>query len=316
MGKIKCPLIRNANKYQKFNNISSSLRKNFVNLAIKESFKFFSNFFNDKSIKEYNFKLLTNEYCRIIKNAYDFNLFKVGGISEKDFLLLWCFHKYFNADNYIESGVYIGSSLYAAISGTQNAKIIGIDPNLKNLKLPKDLIAKCKLINDKDFSEINFTEINKKKSVVFFDDHINAADRIIESFNKGFKYLIFDDANGFEGISQRLYPAFPSIPIIMNSNLISTNDAFHWIYKQRIIEKDVFPNKLNILKQIYKIIKGNNSTLVRAEFNEKLLEKCLFAKSLIQRSIILPDLGDYILPTNPLNISINQRKYLIQLNQK
>ena len=240
----------------------------------------------------------------------------MGGISEKDFLLLWCFHKYFKTKLYIESGVYMGSSLYAAISGAKNAEIIGIDPNLKNLKLPKDITSKCNLINDKDFSEINFPEIKSKKTIVFFDDHINAADRIIESFNKGFKYLIFDDANGLEGISQRLYPAFPSIPIIMTSYLISTKDEFNWIYKKRIIEKEIFPNKLNLLKHIFKIIKGNNSTLVRAEFNEKLLKKCLFAKSLIKRSTILPDLGDYILPTHPLNTSINQRKYLIQLNQK
>ena len=313
MGNEKCPLERDLNKSQKINRISTSLKKSFIYLAIKYSFDFFKTFFQKESFENFDFEELASEYLKVVDNAYTFNLFTAGGILEKDFLLLWCLHKCFRTEGYIESGVFIGSSLYAAISALKDASIIGIDPNLKNLKLPNHLVSKCKLIDDKDFSEINFENISKNKSIVFFDDHINAAERIIESHYKGLKYLIFDDAGGLDDISKKLYPSFPTIPIIMNADFLSPGEEFSWIYKRGLIKDEIFMTWKKKFKKIYQIIKGSKSIKVTAKFDEALVNKCLFAKSLIKKSVVLPDLGSYILPRKPMETTTNGSKYIVQL---
>tara|TARA_Y200000002_G_scaffold382196_1_gene398448 strand:- start:2232 stop:3194 length:963 start_codon:yes stop_codon:yes gene_type:complete len=312
MGMSKCPLKREPNKFNSSNQISPSLRIKFIKLAIKECFEFYKEFFK-YSHKNINFDNLTKEYTDNIEIAYNLNLFLKGGIPEKDFLLLWCLHKFYRTEKYIESGVFIGSSLFASISSLKNAKIIGIDPNLKNLKLTNDLISKCELIDNKDFSEIDFGDVSKLRSLVFFDDHINAAERIIESHKKGFKFLIFDDASGLEGISERLYPAFPTIPLIMNSNNISTGEEFSWIYNNHKNSSVTLSNKKEKMKYFFKILWNNNSVKVTAKFSDLLLEKCKHAKSLIKKVVILPDMGDFLLPSKPMQSLISQRKYLIQL---
>lgn len=313
MGMSKCPLKRENNNFKTTNEITPSLRINFTKLAIIECFKFYKSFFK-YSPKDIDFDKLTNEYIKNVEVAYSLNLFVTGGIPEKDFLLIWCLHKFYKTKKYIESGVFIGSSLFASLSSLKNAEIIGIDPNLKNLKLTNDLISKCKLIDNKDFSEIDFDDVSKLRSIVFFDDHINAADRIIESHEKGFKLLIFDDASGLEGISERLYPAFPTIPLIMNSDNISAGEEFSWIYSYHKNSTDSVLNKREKIMHLFKTLFKNNSVKVTAKFSDLLLKKCQYTKSLIKKVVILPDMGDYLLPYKPMQGLISQKKYLVQLH--
>ena len=101
MGNEKCPLARYSNKSQNINKINTSLRRNFIYLAIKYSFDFFKLFFLKESFDKFNFEELISEYLKTIENAYKYNLFTVGGIQEKDFLLLWCLHKYFGTEEWL-----------------------------------------------------------------------------------------------------------------------------------------------------------------------------------------------------------------------
>ena len=61
-----------------------------------------------------------------------------------------------------------------------------------------------------DFSKYNFKDENLTSSLVYFDDHINTAERILQASDKGFKNLIFDDSCGLMGTVERIYPSLPS----------------------------------------------------------------------------------------------------------
>ena len=110
----------------------------------------------------------------------------------------------------------MGSSIHAFMNSPAIKKIFAIDPDLRNLKIPRKSIPGAELIDEKDFSQIDFV-LSGMKALVYFDDHIDTARRIIQASQKGFRYVLFDDSTGLEGICQRFYPAIPTIPMIMCS---------------------------------------------------------------------------------------------------
>ena len=178
--------------------ISPGLHSNLLMTALRKACVFYSNFFN-KPISNIDFQKLAIEYSKIRTHALSLELFEEGGIREKDHLNFYCLGYILSPEIYIESGVFIGSSLHAFIKSPNLKKTIAIDPNLGALRIPKKEIPGCILIDREDFSQIEIDHLGQK-SLVFFDDHIDTTDRIIQSSKKGFIYLLFDDSTGLEGI--------------------------------------------------------------------------------------------------------------------
>lgn len=285
--------------------VSPDLKERLLKFSIKETIKFYSIFFN-KDIVEFNIDNLINEYVIHYNKAIGLGLFQVGGIREKDHLNFWCLNKVFSPQLYIESGVYIGSSLHAYIQDNKDLSVIAIDPDLSQLKInDADLPNNIQLIDNKDFSELELKEV-PHNTLVYFDDHINSANRIIQSYNKGIKYLLFDDSTGLEGVCQRLYPAFPTVPIILNYELFNEGDKLVWSWEKPIKNKQKSKNpfKKNIVNQEY--------IALELTFNPSLLELCSIAKDMIKRCVKIPDLGDYLPQRKPEKF-VDLSKYLIEL---
>lgn len=268
--------------------ISKQLWIKLVTNSIQRAYRFYSEFFNIP-IENIDYEKLTYDYEEHYLHAISLGLFQSGGIREKDHLNLWCLSQVFLPEVYIESGVFIGSSLHAFINTSSIKQIYAIDPNINRLNIPKENLSKVKLISDQDFSQIKFN-LSGIKSLVYFDDHINTAKRIIQASEKGLQYLLFDDSTGLEGICQRLYPALPTIPMIINSDLLSPGDKLHWSFSTT----------------------NRAKTRVKLNITEEFINECNMAKSLINSYQQIPNLGEMIPQLNPEKMN-DQNKYLIQL---
>lgn len=287
--------------------VSPRLRKNLIMAAITRSCEFYSSFF-DIPLLNVDFEKLASDYEHHYSQAISFGLFAAGGIREKDHLNFWCLSQVLSPEVYVESGVFIGSSLHAFIGSCAIKNIFAIDPDIDQLKVPREIIPGLELIGDKDFSQIDFS-LSGLKSLVYFDDHIDTARRIIQASAKGFRYIMFDDSTGLEGICQRLYPAIPTIPMIMNAEILNPGDELGWTYGN--------PRPLEIRDVIKNIIKGKrkgNTSRVHLTVSKELMEECLGAKKLIKKYNAIPDLGEFIPPQYPDRV-IDTSKYLIELHQ-
>ncbi|NES83176.1 MAG: hypothetical protein F6K10_18195 [Moorea sp. SIO2B7] len=288
--------------------VSPRLRKNLIMAAISRSYDFYSNFF-EIPVTNIDFEKLAAEYERHYLQAISLGMFAVGGIREKDHLNFWCLSQLFSPEVYVESGVFIGSSLHAFINSPAIKKIFAIDPNLSKLRIPRESIPGAELIDSKDFSQIDFT-LSGMKSLVYFDDHIDTARRIIQASEKGFRYLLFDDSTGLEGICQRLYPAIPTIPMIMNADILNPGDELAWTFGS---------SSINGVRGFAKnIIRGKSNmaaTRLNLSISQELIEECFEAKKLIKKYRVISNLGEFIPPQYPERM-VDTSKYLVELHQR
>ena len=95
-----------------------------------------------------------------------------------------------------ESGiVWRGQTTWLIRNTLKKANIFSIDIDLSNRKI----IYNDVIYYDKDISKINWRKLNKKKTLIIFDDHICFSKRIGFLIKNNFKHIIFDDnlPNGF-----------------------------------------------------------------------------------------------------------------------
>lgn len=304
MGKADS-IVRETVTVEEYSFISSGFKSRFLEIAISQAIKFYASFFNIES-QIFSASDFNKEYEIVYKNALDLGLFKKGGIREKDHLNLWVLSKVYQPSLYVESGIYIGSSLHAFLINNPS-KVIGIDPNLKFFKINSEKYSNLSLVSEKDFSELQIDDI-PDKNLAYFDDHINAAARIIQASKKGLKYLLFDDATGLEGICQRKYPAYPTVPMVMHYKSLAINDELHWTFSiTKKIKQKGFLNKLKgTFREEIMIEK------LKISITENIIAQCKEASSKILRVSRIPDLGEYIIQSKPEKM-VDTSKYLIEL---
>jgi len=289
--------------------ISPDFKSRLIVSAIRKAYEFYCDFFNSP-VPDVNYNELAGEYERDLSQANSFGLFGYGSINQKDHLNFWCLSRIYSPEIYIESGVFKGSSLHAFFSASNLKEVYVIDPNLKSLQIPKEIITGARLIDDRDFSELEL-DASGTKSLVFFDDHIDSASRIIQSFQKGCRYILFDDSTGMEGICQRLFPSIPSIPMIMNAEILRPGENLSWTYISPKVTKVTGLKRL-LRKVFFKDSKQQN-TLISLNITQELIDKCFEAKKYIKKYKTLPDLGEFIPQPTPERM-IDSSKFIIELN--
>jgi len=90
----------------------------------------------------------------------------------------------------IESGVWKGQGTWLIENTLPDANVFSIDIAL-NLR---QYISKKVKYFDQDFKLIDWSMIdNKEQTVIFFDDHQNALQRLIDAKKLGFRHFIFED---------------------------------------------------------------------------------------------------------------------------
>ena len=156
----------------------------------------------------------------------------------------------------IESGVYKGQSTWLIENTLPNSEIISLDIDLSK----REFISKKALYSNKDFRFHNFSNI-PENTLVFFDDHVNHIERIIESKFFNIKHIILEDNNSpgngdFQTIKQlynnHIYNHNPGI-----LSLIKTSFFFNKIILKKIFNKS-YNAKYDIDKISKRIRDGNN----------------------------------------------------------
>lgn len=279
--------------------ISEGLERRLLSIAIQKALEAYSEFFERKTSLDAS-TLIDKYYC-FKEKAKTMGLFTVGGIREKDHLNLFCLGHALSPDLYVESGVFMGGSLHA-FSGSSPRRMIAIDPSLDHVKEEIRTLPNIETVSAKDFSELDFNA-NKEKSLVYFDDHINTAKRIMQASDKGFKYVLFDSSTGLEGITQRLYPAIPTIPMIMNSEAFEESDRIEWSYA----------NQATSLTGLIKSLIRARSLRAELVITKELIAECVEARMLIKRCVALPSLADFIPEYNPNRRCKDGTKWLLEI---
>jgi len=244
-----------------------------------------------------------DSYYENLLVAKDSHLFQKGGIEVKDHINLFVILKILDVSFYIESGVFTGSSLHAALTALEPQDVYGIDPNLKNLNgLVKDMITnRIETVND--FEKLNFTQFANNK-IVYFDDHIDTADRMSSALNKGFNYAIFDDSTGFEGIGQRQYPALPTLGMLESLSVLQAGDEFAWS-----VPVSGFRNRL---KRIFAGDIYQKYMRMHVTIDQSMIDKMHQMHKAIEWVMKFPDLSEYLF-SNHVGRLNNTTKYLVKL---
>lgn len=113
-----------------------------------------------------------------------------GGMKSPHMFATWFMLKKLNPSTVIESGVWKGQGTWLIEKTLPGAKIHSIDIKLGHREYISDKVT----YYQQDFNTIDWSEIgNKEDTVLFFDDHQNAVERISQAAEQGFKHCIFED---------------------------------------------------------------------------------------------------------------------------
>lgn len=113
-----------------------------------------------------------------------------GGMKSPHMFATWFMLKKINPQNVIESGIWKGQGTWLIENTLPNANIFSIDINLSRRKYVSDRVKYF----DNNFFDIDWSVISEKEdTVLFFDDHQNAIERIRKGKELGFKQYIFED---------------------------------------------------------------------------------------------------------------------------
>jgi len=137
-----------------------------------------------------------------------------GGANFPGGLNLFLISRCLDPELIVESGVYKGQSTYFLARACPYAAAHAFDPNMAEVvRVPRVTYY----ANDWMHTQIACGPATK--GLCFFDDHQNQARRVLQAFERGFKYLIFDDSWPMEAITGCGWPPIPSIDMVLNDSL-------------------------------------------------------------------------------------------------
>jgi hypothetical protein len=147
-----------------------------------------------------------------------------GGCTFHSALMIYLASRWMKPDLIIESGSYRGVSAWVFRTACPKAEIHCFDISFAHLAYKHPSIHYHE--HDWTAQPLNF-EI-PEKSVCYFDDHINQADRVLESHRRGLHRLIFDDNVPTHALHKDGLPPVPTIDMLFDDSLKS-GDVLEWV---------------------------------------------------------------------------------------
>lgn len=160
-----------------------------------------------------------------------------GGMNSAHMFYCWFITKQLNPKFIIESGIWKGQSTWLFEQAAPHAQIISIDPNLKIRKY----ISKKVKYYSKDFNTIDWSKIDKKRTLCFFDDH-QGSQRINECLKLDFKHILYEDNYPIPGGNYKKECLAPKAVFAENT---ANASALRNIIKIYYEVPPVFPNLTN-----------------------------------------------------------------------
>lgn len=112
-----------------------------------------------------------------------------GGMSSTHLFLFWSVLRALKPRAVIESGVWRGQGTWLIEQACPDAAIFCIDLDWSNLVYR----SKRATYLDRDITLCDWSNVPKRDTVVFFDDHIDSMKRCRDSLGLGFRHLVFED---------------------------------------------------------------------------------------------------------------------------
>jgi hypothetical protein len=222
-------------------------------------------------------------FSNALKSYLDVSSAGRGGVSRASFLALCLIQNMIRPKVYVESGVFRGASMCAILCNPEIETTLAFDPN------PGNFVADLSCSNSNvvwftdDFGAADLSDHTFHSALAYFDDHVNTADRIIQSHRLGIKFLLFDDSCGLTGSAQRVYPSMPSLWFISNSDRLSDGDFLRW---------SALNGSAGFLDKLRLFIRLRGKIGLSVTFDEALIEKCKRANELVESISRVPSLRD------------------------
>ncbi|MGH8612207.1 MAG: hypothetical protein ACREYF_09250 [Gammaproteobacteria bacterium] len=112
-----------------------------------------------------------------------------GGMRSPHLFLTWFVLKKLKPKAIIESGVWLGQGTWFFEKTCPDAELHCIDLNLERIRYKSN---RARYYN-KDFSTLDWSNVPKEETILFFDDHQNAYERVKLAKWFGFRHLLFED---------------------------------------------------------------------------------------------------------------------------
>ena len=113
----------------------------------------------------------------------------VGGMRAPHMFLTWFILQRLRPRVVVESGVWLGLGTWLIEKACPEAQIVCLDPVLDRLRYRSSRAT----YYDRDFTTIDWRDVPKEETLLFFDDHQNAYRRVQAAKWMGFRHLVFED---------------------------------------------------------------------------------------------------------------------------
>ena len=123
----------------------------------------------------------------------------------------------------VESGTHKGHSSWLLRAASPDATIHCCDVSFANL-LFRDPASHY---HESDWMEVDLAAADPARSLCYFDDHINQAQRIAEAHARGFRLLAFDDDRTARTLYATGHPPVPTIAMLFDETL-RPGDEIRW----------------------------------------------------------------------------------------
>jgi len=170
-----------------------------------------------------------------------------GGSGFHNSFWIYLFTYAFQPNLIVESGVWKGHTSWLFNQAAPKAKILGFDINLKHLEFTHSAAE----FIESDWSTYPLPEVDPDRSLIFFDCHVNQAQRIIEAKERGFKHLLIDDNPPLHKIYSYGMPGYPTAHMLHDSEY-PQEEPFKWVWKGKPLQADL---DLDQAKKASKLIK-------------------------------------------------------------
>ena len=160
---------------------------------------------------------------------------------------IYLFARVLDPELIVESGVWKAHTTWLLEQACPQATIYGFDRNLKHVEY-NDLKA---ILIESDWGTFQFPQFNPEKSFVFFDCHVNNAQRILEAKEKGFKHILFDDNPPIH----KIFSHIPGIPTaaMLESGLGIDQPEIKWIWNEKEVTRSIDMEQARKAKELIRI---------------------------------------------------------------
>jgi hypothetical protein len=153
-------------------------------------------------------------YHQYLKSPFRYTL---GGSRYNNLLWLYVFAKAYRPTTIIDSGTYWGASAWALSLGAPDIPIHSFDIDLSQLKLRATGVT----YHEKDWTAFDHASLNLSRGMVYFDDHVDQANRLIEASQRRYPFAIFDDdvpVTSFAPFAREGH-ALPKVEFVLDDDL-------------------------------------------------------------------------------------------------